>query len=69
MLPLRSSGQLQALQRIALDLRPEEPDFMWIVNRYNLLSGQFLSDVLEFDVSIGVEILLTELSDMQELGK
>lgn len=42
---------------------------MWIVNRYNLLSGQFLPNVLEFDVSIGVEVLLTELGHMQELGK
>lgn len=42
---------------------------MWVVNRYNLFGGQFFPDVLEFDVSIGVEVLLAELGDMQELGK
>ena len=42
---------------------------MWIVNRYNLLSGQFLPNVLEFDVAIGMEILLAELCNMQELGE
>ena len=68
-LPLRPSGQLQSFQRITFYLGPEEPDLMWVVNRYNLFCGQFFPDVLEFDVSIGVEVLLAELGDMQELGK
>jgi hypothetical protein len=63
--PIRSSGKLKFMQKFLVDQLFNEEVFFLLGGDYFFVS-HFLSDFAELNVSVGVEILLTKLCNLEE---
>ena len=57
---------MQSLDGVTFNFGPHELDVVGVAAD-DLLGGEFFADVLHLDVSVGVEVLLTNLRHVQEL--